>query len=61
MKLKIRTSKPGKLNKDISNEVSIQKYELIQYKCVDYGKPRSHKHEVDNSRANTVSHAVRLS
>ena len=43
--LKIRTSKPAKLNKDISNgeEVSLQKYEKIRYECVHYGIPSPYK------------------
>ena len=39
-------------------EVSLQKYEIIRYKC--QSKPRPHKHVVDDSRPNTVSHAVRV-
>ena len=56
MQLKMRTSKPAKLNIDMSNgeEVSLQKYEIIRYEWVHYGKPRL----VNNSRPNTVSHAV---
>ena len=62
VQLKIRTSKPAKLNKVISNgdEISLQKYEIIRYKCVHYGKPRPYKHVVKNSRPNTFSHAVRV-
>ena len=60
VQLKIRLSIPVKLNGDFSNgeEVALQKYELIRYECVHYGKPRAHKYVVDNSRPNTVSHAV---
>ena len=60
VQLKICSSKPAKLNEEFSNgeEVALQKYELIRYECVHYGKPRAHKYVVDNSRPNTVSHAV---
>ncbi len=55
VQLKKRSSIPAKLNEDFSNgQVALQKYE-----CVHYGKPRTHKYLVDDSRPNTVSHAVR--
>ena len=59
VQLKISSSIPAKLNEDFSNgEVALQKYELIRYECVHYGKPRTHKYLVDDSRPNTDSHAV---
>ena len=59
VQLKIRSSIPAKLNEDFSNgEVALQKYELIRYECVHYGKPRTHKYLVDDSRPNTDYHAV---
>ena len=67
MQLKIRTAKLNK--EEVSHkvlhwlngeEVSLQKYEIIRYECVHYGKTRPYKHVVENSRPNTFSHAVRV-
>ena len=55
-KLINHASIPDKLDEDFSNgEVA---HELIRYECVHYGKPRTHKYLVDDSRPNTDSNAV---